>query len=396
MENSTKLNKIEDLLSRGIEVIVGKEELRKKLIEGKSLRVKLGIDPTGKEIHIGRATILWKLKDFQDLGCKIVLVIGDFTATIGDASDKEAMRKVLTREQIMENLEGYLDQIGKIIDVSRAEIHYNSEWHDALTISKLMEMAQKYTVQQMIQRRNFKERWDAQKPIGLHEIFYPIFQGYDSIMIKSDVEIGGFDQLFNLQAGRFLQEVYGQEPQSLMLLKMIDGLDGRKMSTSEGNVITINAEPNDMFGKVMSMKDDRILDYLETCTRIPLDEIKKISEGEIDYRNLKARLGEEIVKSYYGEEVAKKARDNFDNLFKNKEIPEDIPEIKISEKEIPILDLLLKLDLVTSKQEARRLVEQGGVKINSEVKKDWKEEIQIGNDMIIQVGKRKFTKIKNP
>lgn len=397
MKISTELNKINDILSRGVEEIVDAASLKKDLLSGKQLRIKLGIDPTGKNIHIGRASILWKLKDFQDLGHKIVLIIGDFTATIGDASDKESMRQVLTRAEVKENFKNYLQQIGKILDLKKVEVCYNSQWGDKLKASDLMSLAQKYTVQQMVQRRNFKERWEGNKPIGLHEIFYPIFQGYDSVMVKSDLEIGGFDQLFNLQAGRFLQSEFQQKPQNIMVLKMIWGLDGRKMSTSWGNVINILDEPQDMFGKIMSMKDDYIVDYFETCTRLPLEELlqmkQQIKDNVFDFRGQKARLGEMIVTAYYGADKAKKARESFDKVFKEKQLPDDMPVAKIGSKKISILDLLVETKITNSKQEARRLVEQGGVKVSNRKISDWKEEILTEEGMIVQVGPRKFVKI---
>lgn len=397
MKIATDLSKIEELLSRGVEELVDERNLKEALLSGKQLRVKLGIDPTGKKIHLGRATQLWKLKDFQDLGHKIVLIIGDFTATIGDASDKEAMRKVLSKEEVEENMVGYLEQMGKIINLREAEVHYNSEWHDKLSVRELISITQKYTAQQMIQRRNFKERWEQEKPIGLHEIFYPIFQGYDSVAIKADVELGGQDQLFNLQAGRFIQELYKQKPQNIMMLKMIWGLDGRKMSTSWGNVINITDEPNDMFGKIMSMRDEYIIDYFITCTRYPLEKIKALEEGIKNGQNprdAKALLAQEIVSLYYGQEAALKALGEFENIFKNKEIPQDIPEVEVAQNKINIVDLIILAKLAESKQEARRLIEQGGVRLKSTVIENYKQEVDIVSGDILQVGKRRFVKIK--
>jgi uncharacterized protein (TIGR02145 family) len=234
MKIITDENKIEDILRRGTEDIIEKESLKKRLLSGKQLNIKLGIDPTGPKIHLGRATILMKLRDFQELGHNIILIIGNFTALIGDASDKDAMRRVLTEKEVKENLKDYLSQIGKILDIKKVQVKYNKDWLGKLKIEELIQLSMNFTAQQMIQRRNFKERWDEGKPIGLHELMYPLLQGYDSVVIKSDVEIGGFDQLFNLKAGRILQRVFNQEPQDVMTLKMIYGLDGRKMSTSWG------------------------------------------------------------------------------------------------------------------------------------------------------------------
>ena len=239
--------KIEETLTRGVEEIFERESLEKKLKSGKQLRVKFGIDPTGPKIHIGRAFQFWKLRDFQEMGHKIILIIGDFTALIGDASDKQAMRKVLTEKEIKENLKNYLVQIGKILDMKKVEVRYNSQWFQKMKIKDFVSLQMIFTAQQTIQRRNFKERWDEGKPIGLHELDYPLFQGYDSVAIKSDIEIGGSDQLFNLQAGREIQKYFEQKPQDIMTSKMLNGLDGRKMSTSWGNVITILDESQDMY-----------------------------------------------------------------------------------------------------------------------------------------------------
>ncbi len=259
--------------------------LKKRLLSGEKLRIKHGIDPTGSKIHIGRATQLWKLKAFQDLGHKIVLIIGDFTAQIGDASDKQAARKPLSEGEIRKNLKNYLKQIGKILDIKKTEAHYNSEWLKKMTVRDLLRLSMGFTAQQMIQRRNFKERWDQGKPIGLYELDYPLLQGYDSVAIKADLEIGGVDQLFNLQAGREIQKMFNQKPQDILTLKMLSGLDGRKMSTSWGNVINMIDFPNDMFGKMMSMHDEMIVDYFELCTKIPLAEIEKIKRDYSKEKN---------------------------------------------------------------------------------------------------------------
>ncbi len=255
---NTDSKKIEEILTRGVDEIFEKDSLLKKLQSGKQLRIKFGIDPTGPKIHIGRAVPFWKLRDFQNLGHKIVLIIGDFTATIGDASDKQSMRKPLTEKEIKENMEDYEKQIGKILDINKVEVRYNSEWFDKMKVKDFVSLQMLFTAQQTIQRRNFKERWNKGKAIGLHELDYPLFQGYDSVMVKADIEIGGADQLFNLQAGREVQKFFKQNPQDIMTFKMLNGLDGRKMSTSWGNIITIIDEPQDMFGKIMSVKDQLI------------------------------------------------------------------------------------------------------------------------------------------
>jgi tyrosyl-tRNA synthetase len=401
MKIDTDPKKIDDLLSRGTEDIIDKEHLRNALLSGKQLRIKLGIDPTGPKIHLGRATILFKLRDFQKLGHQIVLIIGNFTALVGDASDKDSRRPVVTQEKIEENLKDYLSQIGKILDLDKIEMHYNKEWFGEMKLEEILKISMNFTAQQMIQRRNFKERWEEGKEIGIHELLYPMLQGYDSTVIKSDVEIGGFDQLFNLKTGRDLQRIYGQEPQDVMTFKMIYGLDGRKMSTSWGNVINILDEPNDMFGKLMSLRDELIMDYFTCCTRLPMDEVngykKQLENKEVNPKEIKKTLAKAVIENFHPSEIADNAEKEWENQFEEKELPTEIEEIIISEKEMNILDLLIKLGLFKSKGEARRVVEQGGVKIIRgdvvENKNDWQEIIKIEQGMIIQSGKRYFKKI---
>ena len=397
MQIETNYKKVEEVLTRGVEKVINLNHLRKRLLSGRKLRIKHGIDPTGPKIHIGRATQLWKLKDFQELGHKIILIIGDFTAQIGDASDKQAMRRPLTAKEVKENMKDYIKQIGKILDIKKVEIHYNSEWLSKLTIKKLLNLAMNFTAQQTIQRRNFKERWERGKPIGLHELAYPLLQGYDSVAVKADVELGGFDQLFNLKAGRDIQKIFGQESQDIMTLKMLFGLDGRKMSTSWGNVINITDKSEEQFGKIMSMKDELILDYFELCTRIPLEEIKKmgkeLKKNQINPRDLKLKLAREIVRLYHGKKAAKRAEKEFRRVFERKELPSRIPNISIKVKKLNILNLLVETKLTSSKSEAKRLILQKAVKINGVLKENWQEIIEIKNGMVIQVGKRRFRKV---
>lgn len=394
---NTSSEKIEELLNRGVEEIFERESLEKKLKSGKQLRIKLGIDPTGPNIHIGRAFQFRKLKAFQDLGHKIVLIIGDFTAQIGDASDKQAMRKVLTEKEIKENLKNYLSQIGKILNMKKVELHYNSKWFSKMKIKDFVALQMIFTAQQTIQRRNFKERWDGGKPIGLHELDYPLFQGYDSVAIKSDVEIGGSDQLFNLQAGREIQKFFKQNPQDIMTSKMLNGLDGRKMSTSWGNIITIVDTPQDMYGKIMSMKDELIDEYFELATDLSKDQINEIKKRFSNPRDVKAQLAKEIVRIYHGEKLATKAEEEFNKVFRDKEPPTVIPVFRASKSNYSIVDLLCSAMLL-SKNETKRLIEGNAVEVIIGDKKvkitDWREEIKIEEGMIIKVGSRKFIKIK--
>lgn len=393
----TNPEKIKEILSRGVETIIDEKSLSIKLKSGKKLRIKHGIDPTGPKIHIGRAISFWKLKELQDLGHQVVLVIGDFTAQIGDASDKLSMRRPLTEKEVRANLKTYLKQIGKILDLKKTEVCYNSKWLGKLTAKELGRLAMNFTIFQMINRRNFKQRFEEKKPIGLHEFLYPIYQGYDSVAIKADVEIGGFDQLFNFIVGRKIQESCGQKPQDLMTLKLLYGLDGRKMSTSWGNVINIADNPNDQYGKIMSMKDELIVNYLELATKIPLLEIKKIEkelkEKKVNPRDTKAMLAREVVNIYHGEKASLEAEKEFKRIFKEGKMPSKILEISIKEKEINILDLLVKSKLSSSKSEAKRLVLQKGIKINGEVQNNWQKLIKIEKGMTIQAGKRRSVKI---
>jgi len=397
MKIITNSQKIHQLLTKGVEKIIEKRSLVKKLKSGKRLRIKHGIDPTGPKIHLGRAAQLWKLRAFQELGHQIILIIGDFTAQIGDASDKLAMRRLLSEEEIKENMKDYSRQIGKILDMKKVELHYNSEWLNKLTAKDLLLLSMKFTAQQMIQRRNFKERWGAGQPIGLHELDYPLFQGYDSVAVKADIELGGSDQLFNLKVGREIQKMFGQPPQDIITLKMLPGLDGRKMSTSWRNIVTIVDDPNDMYGKIMSLRDELIPSYFELCTLLSLKGIKeiekKLKERGINPRDLKAKLAKEIVTLYYGKQIAQMAEIEFNKVFKEKKVPTQTPVFSISKKIYSLVDLLFDSKLVSSKSEAKRVILQGGVKINGGVKKDWKAKIQLKIGMIIQVGKRKFIMI---
>ena len=390
--------KIKELLSKGVGEVIEKESLLQKLNSKKKLRIKYGTDPTGPKIHLGRASVLWKLKAFQELGHQIVLIIGDFTAQIGDASDKESMRKALTELKVRENMKDYINQIGKILVIKKLEIHYNSEWLRKLSAKDLLKLAMKFTAQQMIQRRNFKERWDSNKPIGVHELLYPLFQGYDSVAVKADIEIGGYDQLFNLLVGREIQQMYGQKPQDIMVLKMLPGLDGEKMSTSRGNVINITEEPKEMYGKIMSMKDEMISDYFELSAPLLLKEIEKIKKllerKKVNPRDLKAKLAREIVKIYHSEKEAIEAEKEFNLIFKAKKMPEKIPVFYAKKREYSICNLLFDSKLASSKSAAKRVIFQGGVKLDGKVEKDWQKKIKIKDELIIQIGKRKFIRIK--
>ncbi|MCK4781872.1 tyrosine--tRNA ligase [Candidatus Parcubacteria bacterium] len=397
MKINTDSKKIKELLGRGVKDVIEKKSVLRKLKSGKKLRIKHGIEPTGVNLHIGRAISYWKLKKFQELGHQIVIIIGDFTAQIGDASDKQAMRQPLTEKEIKTNMKNYEKQLGKILDMEKSELHYNTEWFNKFSMKEMFKLSMNFTAQQMIQRTNFKERWEQGRPIGVHELNYPLLQGYDSVAIKADIEVGGFDQLFNLLTGREVQKIYNQKPQDIITFNMLFGLDGRKMSTSWGNVINILDSPQEQYGKIMSMKDELIINYFELASRISLEEIEKIRQAmkvnRINPRDAKARLAREIVELYHGRQTALKAEKEFEQIFRQKKIPSKIPKVKIKEKSLNILDLLVKVKLVSSKSEAKRLILQKGVRIDKETQNNWQKAIEIKKGTIIQIGKRKFVKI---
>lgn len=391
------MTKFKNLLERGVDKIINKKHLLAALKSGRKLRLKHGIDPTGPKIHLGRAWQLWKLKEFQDLGHKIILVIGDFTAQIGDPSDKLSKRPFLEEKQIKENLKTYKKQIGKILDLSKTEFHFNSQWLANLTFKEICQLAEIFSVQQMLGRRNFKERFRKGNEISLREFMYPLMQGYDSVVLKADVEIGGTDQLFNLKAGRLIQRHYGQQPQDIITTKMLVGLDGRKMSTSWGNVVNISDSAQEMYGKIMSIRDELIPDYFLLCTQVSLDEIdqiKKELKRGVNPKDFKTKLAFEIVSLYHGKQKAEKAAKEFVKIFKEKKLPSKIKTIDLKQKNYKLTDLLFVLKIAPSKSQARRLATQGAVKINHKIIKKWDKEIPVKSGMIIQVGKRKFVKIK--
>jgi tyrosyl-tRNA synthetase len=398
MKANTNPKKIAEVLGRGTAEVIDKEHLRKRLEAGEVLRVKLGIDPTSPNIHIGRSIPLLKLRDFQEMGHKIVLIIGDFTGVIGDTSDKDSERPMLAKKQITENMKSYIQQAAKIIDIKKCETRYNSEWLGKLNYHEIGRQADVFSLAEFLARENIKKRLDGGKRISLRELLYPLMQGYDSVAIKADVEIGGTDQRFNLLAGRELQKSYGQAAQDILTNPLIAGLDGRKMSSSWGNTINLFDLPNNMYGKVMSLKDELIGDYFELCTRVPMEEVKKIKQelvqGQENPKNFKERLAKEVVTIYYNSREAQKAQEEFNRVFSQQQMPSEIPEFLARKNEYPILDLLVDAGLADSKSEAKRLVEGGAVDINGAVENNWKAIIKITDNMIIKAGKRKFVKVK--
>ena len=392
MNINTEQNKIDELLSRGVDEVIDKDHLEKQLKSGKQLRIKLGIDPTSPNVHIGRAVPLFKLKDFQELGHKIVLIIGDFTGVIGDTSDKDSERPMLSENTVKENLKSYIEQVKKIIDIEKCEVHYNSEWLAKLDYHEIGRQADAFSLNEFISRENIKKRLDTGKRISLRELLYPLMQGYDSVAIKADVEIGGTDQRFNLLAGRELQRQYDQEPQDIITNPLIEGLDGRKMSSSWGNSINLFDSANDMFGKVMSLKDEFIIKYFTLTTRVSMSDIEKyqkeLAAGN-NPKDYKMKLAFEIVRFYHSLDDAEKANEYFINTFSKKETPLVMPEIKPSSYDV--ITVMVESGLSPSKSEARRLIEHKGVKVNEAVMDDLKKVLK--KDDIIQKGKRFFVKV---
>ena len=375
-------------IRRGTNEIISEEELVKKLNSGKKLRIKLGVDPTAPDLHLGHSVIINKLKTFQDLGHQIVFLIGDFTARIGDPSGRSAKRPMMTEEQIMANIKTYQDQVFKILDREKTEVVFNSKWLNALGIEGLLKLASKHTVAQMLVRDDFEKRFKADIPISIVEFMYPLLQAYDSVALQADVELGGNDQKFNLLLGRDMQRDAGQEPQVVITMPLLVGTDGvKKMSKSYKNYIALNDKPQDMFGKLMSISDELMMVYYELLTQENLEEIKQMHPKEA-----KMKLGMIIVERYWGKESAQTAKDEFNKIFANKDLPTEIEVYKCDKDKIKLSELLFVSKMVASKNEARRLIEQGGAKVNNE-KVTTDIEIEIKDGTILQAGKRKFKKI---
>jgi len=393
-----KNDAITELLTRGVDEVIIKSDLEKKLRDGKKLRVKLGIDPTSPNVHIGRAVQLLKLRDLQQLGHRIVLIIGDFTGVIGDTSDKESERPMLSPQTIKKNLKTYKNQVGKLLDMTKIEFHYNSEWLKKLGYWEICEQADVFSLSSFIARDNIRRRLDMGAPISLREVLYPLMQGYDSVMIKSDIELGGTDQRFNMLAGRDLQKHYGQEPQSIIIMNLLIGTDGRKMSSSWGNTINLTDTPDAMYGKVMSMPDTLITSYFIHCTREPLHVIeeleKQMKNNTLNPRDAKMRLAHQIVALYHGEKKAAEVEDAFVATFQAKQVPQSIPTLTVSRTHVPLVDLLIEAKFASSKTEARKLIQQRSVSINTVVIDDCAHTVILPKESIVlKKGKRHFVKV---
>lgn len=392
----TDSKRIDEVLSRGVSQIVQREHLKTKLLSGNKLRIKLGIDPTGENIHIGHAIPILKLRDFQELGHTIVLIIGDATATVGDTSDKDSERPMITPKDVKKNEKTYLKQISKILNLDTIEVHHNSKWLNKLTFAQLADEANQFSVADFISRDNIKRRLTAGSRVSLREMLYPLMQGYDSVAIKADVEVGGDDQWFNLLAGRPLQQHHKQDPQDIVTLKLLTAGDGKKMSKSLGNTINLLDTADDMFGKTMRLGDDAIIDCFELCTRVPLEQVRaystRLNSGE-NPKSIKEDLAEALVTMYHGAKAAQQARERFNTLFSKKEVAtEEFVDVAADEN-LPLEDIVQTYKLSPSKSEFRRLVEGGGVRDLETGEKITDPKRRIVVPISLKLGKRQFIRI---
>ena len=391
-----------EVIRRGTVDLLPMDELKQKLESsiktGKPLRIKQGFDPTAPDIHLGHTVGIRKLKQFQDLGHQVVVIIGDYTGMVGDPSEKSATRPRLTYDQVMKNAKTYQEQFFKILDPQKTEMVYNGQWFSKMRFDEIMELASKFTVARMLERDDFAKRYESQQPISIHEFFYPLMQGYDSVMINADVEIGATEQKFNLIIARQIQKEYGQESQIVLTLPVLVGIDGvQRMSKSTGNYIGIDEKPEEMYGKTMRIPDGQIYPYFELITDVELSELKKVKKQlddlSINPRDLKRQLARTIVTMYHGEKAANEAEAHFDQIHIKKEVPDEIPEFKLSGKNQRIIDIIVDAKLAASKGEARRLVKQKAVTLDGKQITDEFFELSIENSTVLKVGKRKFIKL---
>jgi tyrosyl-tRNA synthetase len=387
------------VIRRGADELLVETELTARLQTGKPLRVKAGFDPTAPDLHLGHTVLINKLKQLQDLGHHVLFLIGDFTGMIGDPTGKNATRPPLTREEVAQNAKSYTDQVFKILDRSRTEVVFNSSWMDRLGAADMVKLAATHTVARMLERDDFSKRYAANQPIAIHEFLYPLVQGYDSVELRADLELGGTDQKFNLLMGRELQKHYGQKPQVILTMPLLEGLDGvNKMSKSLGNYVGINEPPREIFGKLMSISDDLMWRYLELLSFAPLADVarwkQQVSEGR-NPRDIKVAFAQEVVERFHGREAAQAALADFEARFRDGGVPQDAPEVRLAAGEtgLPIAQALKQAGLVTSTSEALRMVEQGGVRLDGDKISDKALKLTSGFSGIFQVGKRKFARI---
>jgi tyrosyl-tRNA synthetase len=388
---------MDELLTRGVDRIIGKEELEAAFKAGRKLRIKFGVDPTRPDIHLGHAVLLHQLREFQRRGHTVIFLIGDYTTKIGDPSGRNKTRPMLSDDEIANNAKTYLDQVGKILDIKKVEIRYNSEWLGKLTFADLIMLASNLSVAQMIERDDFKNRLASGTELSLHELLYPLMQAYDSVALEADVEFGGTDQLFNLITGRNLQKKLGQRPQIIFCSELLVGTDGfKKMSKSLDNYVAITDAPLDMYGKVMSIPDNLIAPYYKLCTEIDssviIELVKTLAAGA-NPRDAKASLAREIVRSYHGENQAVRSEVHWNSQFRDGEKPTDIETFEVIDRNLPLVDLLVSSGLTTSKTKARQLIEQGGVRVDDTVQTPESGMIW-ANNQVLQVGKRHYLKLR--
>ena len=397
-----------EMITRGTFDIVPKADLKAKLLQsaksGKPLQVKLGLDPTAPDIHLGFAVVLRKLRQFQDLGHEVVIIIGDYTALIGDPSGRSTTRPMLSSEEIAANGKTYVTQLAKVLDPEKTIVRFNSEWLGKLSFAELVNLASKMTVAQVMQREDFANRFSLGQPIGLHELLYPLVQAYDSVAIHADIEMGGQDQTFNNLAGRALQKELGQDPQVVLLMPLLVGLDGvKKMSKSLGNYVGISETPIIMFGKLMSISDSLMPSYFELCTDVPMEEVRTLIDGNLTHpREAKKRLGREIITLYHGAEAAQSADDEFERVHKEHQVPEEMPEITVpldlctADGQVRVTALLVAAGLAPSSGEAKRLIQQGGVSVDGLKLTDPAGMLEIQTGQVIKVGKNRFARLLAP
>jgi len=402
------LKKQLEIIKRGTAEITPETELIAKLEnslkKNQPLKVKLGLDPSAPDIHMGHTVVLQKMRQFQELGHQIIIIIGDFTGRIGDPTGKSEARKPLTEEEIIKNAQTYRDQIFKILDEEKTQVVFNSHWLAPLNFAQIVDLAAKTTVARMLERDDFSKRYSTNQPISIHEFFYPLMQGYDSVHLHADIELGGTDQKFNLLMGRTLQKEYNQEPQIAITMPILEGLDGvQKMSKSLGNYIGIDEAPEEIYGKAMSIADELMLRYFELVTDITLDELNQLKlqleKGELHPRDTKMKLARTLVAMYHGQDAAGKAEEHFKTVFQKRDLPDEIPEFVITsdmleEGKVWLPKLMVDSDLSSSTSEARRLIKQGAVKINDEKIEDVDYRLRPEDNVVIKAGKRKFLKIK--
>src|SRR5712664_2272420 len=399
LSNMSAIGQAVETIRRGCEELIVEEELAKKLASGRKLRVKLGLDPTAPDLHLGHTVVINKLRDFQLLGHQVQFLIGDFTGMIGDPTGKNQTRPPLSREEIQANARSYREQVFKILDPDKTQILFNSEWSDKLGAEGMIRLAARYTVARILEREDFSKRFRANQPIAIHELLYPLMQGYDSVAMKSDVELGGTDQKFNLLVGRELQKDFGQEPQCVITMPLLEGTDGReKMSKSLGNYIGIAEPPREMFGKLMSISDPLMWRYIDLLSFEPVETIGKWRhevEAGRNPREVKVRFAKEIVARFHGTKAADAAAAEFEQRFRHGVLPHDMPEVKVVIASAVTMAQVLKLaGLVESTSEANRLIEQGGVKVDGERLSDRALRAERGRSYVIQVGKRKVARVQ--